>query len=204
MRALQKFINHGIPEYWSPIRLKSLIDLRYGEPLPEDERKHGSHPVYGSNGIVGYHDSYIVKGPGIIIGRKGTAGSVSWSDVSFYPIDTAFYVAIKPAFVKKVDLKWLYYTLSTCGFEKFSGATGVPGLSRNDAYSLIIPLPPLPEQRAIAHLLSSVDDTIEAAHTKIAALHRTKQGLMQQLLTGKLPVSALGGSFSPPPHTEGA
>ena len=79
-----------IPNDWEVKKLGTLIDLKYGKGLKEEDRINGSYPVFGSDGVVGFHDEYLVKGPGIVIGRKGNAGAVNWASKNFYPIDTAF------------------------------------------------------------------------------------------------------------------
>lgn len=66
--------------------------LEYGERLAESSRKEGKYPVLGSNGIIGYHSEYLIKGPGIVVGRKGTIGVVNWSERDFWSIDTTYYV----------------------------------------------------------------------------------------------------------------
>ncbi|MEX0272584.1 restriction endonuclease subunit S, partial [Leptolyngbyaceae cyanobacterium UHCC 1019] len=76
----------GVPEGWRRVSLKTLATLSYGKALKKDDRKLGLVPVYGSSGIVGYHNQSLVDGPGIILGRKGNVGSVFWSSISFYPI----------------------------------------------------------------------------------------------------------------------
>jgi type I restriction enzyme S subunit len=61
---------------WEPCQLKDVIELAYGKSLPERNRKDGFVPVYGSGGIGGYHNTHLVEGPGVIVGWKGTVGSV--------------------------------------------------------------------------------------------------------------------------------
>lgn len=183
MRALQKFLKIGIPSDWESPKLKALCDFNYGIPLAESQRIQGPYPVYGSNGIVGWHEDYFIEGPGIVIGRKGTAGEVTWVNGNFTSIDTTFYITLND---KAMSLKYLFFLMQFCEFDRFTGATGVPGLSRNDAYSLIIPKPPKPEQTAIATILSKVDDAIEATQNTIKAAEKIKKALMQNLLTGKL------------------
>lgn len=73
--------------------------------MPERERVIGIYPVVGSNGIVGYHNRGIVKGPGIVIGRKGSIGAVTWVDQDFWPIDTTYYIKLKK---HNISLKWLF------------------------------------------------------------------------------------------------
>lgn len=82
----------GVPEGWEIVRLKDIVELGYGKALKREDRNGGDYPVYGSSGIVGYHNKFLVKGPGIIVGRKGNVGSIHWTDVDFYPIDTVYFV----------------------------------------------------------------------------------------------------------------
>ena len=82
---------------WKSEKLSNLINLEYGKALKSDERIEGEVAVYGSNGIIGYHNTSIVDFQTIIIGRKGSVGE---SNLSFKPcwvIDTAYYTKIKDA-----------------------------------------------------------------------------------------------------------
>ena len=169
-----------IPKEWEVVRLGEVFSLEYGKGLVEKERENGEYPVYGSNGVVGYHSQCIVKGPGIIIGRKGTIGAVTWSDRNFWPIDTTYYILLK---IVEIDLKWLFYKLLSLKLAKLNMATGTPGLNRELVYKLKIPLPPLPEQQKIAEILSTVDEVIEKLDDSIEKTERFKKGLMHELLT---------------------
>ncbi len=169
-----------IPVDWEVIQLVKVASLEYGASLPERERVKGTIPVYGSNGAVGYHNKKLLDGPGIIIGRKGTVGAVTWAEKNFWPIDTTYYISEKQC---NEHLKWLFYLLSSLHLEKLNTATGIPGLNRNAAYSLNIPLPPFPEQKKIAEILTTVDDAIEEADRIIEKTKELKKGLLQKLLT---------------------
>ena len=74
-----------IPEGWAAKRLDELIELAYGKALKAGDRKGGNIPVFGSNGQVRWHDEKLVAGPGIVIGRKGNPGVVTWSHTDFFP-----------------------------------------------------------------------------------------------------------------------
>ena len=97
-----------IPEGWEVNPLGEIIELAYGKTLRSGERQGGPVPVYGSNGQVGWHNEKLVSGPGIIVGRKGNPGTVTWSHDDFFPIDTTFYVAPKRS---DQALHFLYYAL---------------------------------------------------------------------------------------------
>jgi len=87
--------------------LGDVIELVYGKGLKKEVRTGKGFPVVGSSGIVDYHSEYLVEGPGIVIGRKGTLGKVIYLWDNFYPIDTTYYVRSK---VESVGLLYEYYT----------------------------------------------------------------------------------------------
>ena len=169
-----------IPVDWEVGKLKSVISLKYGEGLPENKREGKPYPVYGSNGIVGYHSKFLVEGPGIIVGRKGSIGSITWSDRDFWPIDTTYYII---ADLNKANFRWLFYHLTYLRLNRLNAATGIPGLNRHVVLEKKITLPPLPEQKKIAEILSTVDKAIEKSDKVIKKTKELKKGLMQELLT---------------------
>lgn len=164
---------------WAIKPLGSIIRLEYGAPLPANARTGEGFPVIGSNGEVGRHKVPYVKRPGIVIGRKGTVGAVTWSSEAFWPIDTTYYV--EP--LEDLDERWCFWLLSSLPLNRLDSSTGVPGLNRNDAYAIEIPVPPLPEQRRIVEILDTVDEAIRQTEALISKLKEMKQGLLHDLLT---------------------
>jgi type I restriction enzyme S subunit len=160
-----------------------LFSLEYGMNLSGDDRSGGCFPVLGSNGIVGYHDTAAVNGPGIVIGRKGSIGKAVWVQGDFWPIDTTYYVVPKTGH----SLRWLYYLLDQLRLETLNSATGVPGLNRDDVYRLKIPVPTEEETVRIAENLSTVDNTIDATRAVIAQTRELKTALLHDLLNNGLP-----------------
>ena len=134
-------------------------------------------PVIGSNGVVGHHDESLISGPGIVVGRKGSAGSAIWIDSDFWPIDTTYYV---DKIAEDIDIQWLYYAISMLRLDKLSEGP-VPGLNRHSAAELAIRLPPRREQRKIAAVLSSVDNAINKTRAVIGQACIVKRALMQEL-----------------------
>ncbi len=108
---------------WQEVELGNVMSLEYGGALKGPDRIEGEYPVFGSSGVVGYHNSYMVEGPSIIIGRKGNAGSVKYSKENCFPIDTTFYINIKNH--NKVDLLFLYYCLSILNMSQVSQHSAV-------------------------------------------------------------------------------
>ena len=100
----------SIESKWDLVRLGDICSFEYGKPLPEDKRTNGNYPVMGSNGRVGFHNECLIKGPSIIVGRKGSAGKVIWENTDCFPIDTTFYVTLKN---NNVLLSYLFLALKT-------------------------------------------------------------------------------------------
>jgi len=199
MRAKKKARNEGrpgykktkvgwIPEEWGCVRLIDLVVLQRGFDLPESKRIEGKIPVYASNGLVGWHNESRVKGPGIVTGRSGSVGKVTYIVRDFWPLNTTLYVKD----FKGNDPLFAYYFLNHLRIERFSNGTGVPTLNRNDVHPYRIPLPPIPEQKKIAEILSAWDRAIEQVGRLIDAKERFKKGLMQKLLTGRMRFAGFG------------
>ncbi len=167
---------------WQKKRLGDVLQLNYGKSLPFKNRVYGIIPVYGSNGIVGSHNKPIVDAPGLIIGRKGSAGQVHRSIVPFCPIDTTFYVTAADA--PDLDLDFLFYLLRHIDLTRITGDVGVPGLNREMAYLESVHFPSaLLEQKKIAHILSTVQRAIEAQERIIQTTTELKRALMHKLFT---------------------
>ncbi|GHU78914.1 hypothetical protein FACS1894145_1950 [Bacteroidia bacterium] len=168
--------NKSTQEY----KLDTIISLEYGVALPEQYRIKGKYPVVGSNGIVGYHNEFLVEAPAIIVGRKGSAGKINWIDENCTPIDTTFFVRL----IDNVEysLKMVYYAMKRLHLEDMSGGTGVPGLNRNDAYSKIIYLPPLFEQQKIISDIEKIEGLITEAQKIINDISPLKTEILKKYL----------------------
>ena len=130
---------------WRVGVLGDAFNFEYGDNLPAAKRSQsGEYPVYGSNGIVGTHDAYLTKEPAIIIGRKGSAGALNIAAGPSWTTDVAYFV--RPP--RDLDLRFTYYLFSTLRLDDL-GKGIKPGLSRKEAYTLSITLPPLAEQKRI-------------------------------------------------------
>jgi type I restriction enzyme, S subunit len=166
-----------IPKGWEVTKIGKVIELAYGKSLRKDERKGGAVPVFGSSGVVGYHDQAMVKGPGIIVGRKGNVGKIYWSQTDFCPIDTVYYVQTS------LPLSYVYYNLQTQNFVNNDAA--VPGLNRNQAHSLSIVIP---KDEILQRFHEISADFFEFNHDltcKNKILYETRDTLLSQIFLGK-------------------
>jgi len=179
-----KFTELGyIPEDWEIHEIGKFAPLQRGFDLPAGKRHEGSYPVVYSNGIVNTHNHFQVKGPGVVTGRSGTLGKVHYIECDFWPHNTSLWVT---KFINS-DPRFVYYIFKYIDFERFASGSGVPTLNRNDAHSFKVAIPSsLKEQITIATILSDMDDELEALEQKLTKACDIKQGMMQQLLTGRI------------------
>ena len=174
-----------IPHGWEVKTLGEVIELAYGKPLKAEDRKNGSVCVYGANGPVGWHDEKLVSGPGIVVGRKGNPGVVTWAHGDFYPIDTTFYV--EPIGACR-SLYFFYYALSLHNLANLSADSAVPGLNRNHVYMSKQVIPAQPVLAAFDSQIAPVFAAIHANEEQSRSLGTVRDTLLPKLLSGELTV----------------
>jgi len=162
---------------WKEYKLGDIITLNYGKSLPVNKRNNGDIPVYSSAGLTGWNDKALVNSKGLIVGRKGSIGKIYKSETPFFPIDTSYFVLPDNDIY---DFDFLFYLLGSIGLDELNEDSAVPGLNRNTVYSQLISLPPLPEQKAIASVLSSLDDKIDLLHQQNKTLEAMAETLFRQ------------------------
>lgn len=145
---------------WEKVKLGEVCSFEYGGAMPEKNRVAGDYPVVGSNGIIGTHNDYLVNGPTIVVGRKGSAGEVNWVEENCFPIDTTYFVKIKDRI--ELELKFLYFVLLDLGLQSLRGGGAVPGLNRKDVYEKEIFLPPLATQKQIVEKIEAERVLVES------------------------------------------
>lgn len=159
---------------WKNVHLSDCLTLGNGKSRP---LSYGNIPVYGGNGILDYCGSYNYSDGTIIIGRVGAyCGSVYISYDKIWISDNA--LSAKP--LKNNDIVFLYYYLLNMGLNQFSEGSSHPLLTHSLLYSLDALIPELDEQRAIAAVLSSLDDKIDMLHRQNATLEAMAEALFRQ------------------------
>ena len=173
------------PEGWEVKALGDVMELAYGKTLKADERKGGSVPVYGSNGQIGKHDKSLVVGPGIVVGRKGNPGIVTWAHTDFYPIDTAFYVVPND---ESMSLLFLFFALAAQDLPSVSADSAVPGLNRNLAYMNTQLVPDKRIMGAFHESASGIFKRICDLQEENRSLAEQRDALLPRLVSGELRV----------------
>ncbi|MBS3908713.1 MAG: restriction endonuclease subunit S [Actinobacteria bacterium] len=173
-------------EDWEDGKLGDVIELHYGKGLKTEERAGSGYPVVGSSGVVDYHTEFLVRGPGIVIGRKGTLGKVIYLWDNFYPIDTTYYVKSK---VESVGLLYDYFLLKTIGFEDMNTDSAVPGLNRDIALSTEIKIPPEDKLHAFNELVADFIGKLKTNRDQIHTLEKLRDTLLPKLMSGEVRVA---------------
>ena len=125
----------------------------------------------------------MVKGPGDVTGRSGTIGKVHFVRDDFWPHNTTLWVTD----FKGNSPEFIYYLLSSLKLQRFETGSGVPTLNRNDIHTYSVRVPLIAdEQTAIATVLSYMDAEIAALEARRDKTRALKQGMMQELLTGRI------------------
>ena len=180
-----------LPKGWEWKQLKTLAPVHYGKGLSEKQRRGGNVPVYGANGVVGFHDVSMTKGQTIVIGRKGSAGAVNWSEIACWPIDTTFFI---DEFPKILYPKFLYKFLRSQQIDRLQQSAAIPGLNRDVLYSIEVPIPypndpdrSLAEQRRIVARLELLLGETRAMREDIQAMRRDLAQVMESVLAEVFP-----------------
>lgn len=180
---------------WTPSTVGAFCPFTYGKGLPDrDRNQSGSFPVVSSAGVIGKHDKPFVHSAGIVIGRKGTIGSLTLLEKPFWPIDTAFFIKDEP---QKRDLYFCYYLLKTLGLDTMNTDSAVPGLNRENAHKLEILVPSLSSQKAIGHFARAYDQQIETLRRQNITLEAIAQRLFRSWFVNFDPVHAKAAGKEP-------
>ena len=173
-------IVNGVPEGWERKQVGDVLTLNYGKALKELDRIEGPIPVYGSSGVVGTHNEALVKGPGIIVGRKGNVGSVYWIESDFWPIDTVYFIE---------SFQSNYFLLHNLQHQSFQNSDGaVPGLNRNYAYSLPVLFPRQMIRLQFEQTVTPIYEQLLKLRTMNHKLKTVRDLLLPKLMSGEITV----------------
>ena len=160
---------------WVEYKLGDVLEIKYGK----DHKKlnDGIIPVYGSGGIMRYADTALYDEESILIPRKGTLNNIFYLNKPFWTVDTLFYTKPNKSLV---NIKFLYYQLSEIDFNALNVGSAVPSLTVSVLNDVLLYLPELQEQKAIANVLSSLDDKIDLLHRQNKTLEAMAETLFRQ------------------------
>lgn len=162
---------------WRYSSLGEILPFKYGKGLPERKRSGtGEFNVVSSAGIAGTHNTALTSEPCVVIGRKGTIGSLHYCPEPVWPIDTTFYVTGS----EQIEIRYAYYFLRTLPLAAMNNDSAVPGLNRSQAEAIKVCIPDIAEQRRIVGLLGTLDDKIESNQTVVTRAEQLIDEIAEQ------------------------
>ena len=170
----------GVPEGWERAFTKEFVEFNYGKALKAGDRIGTKYPVYGSSGIVGYHDKFLVEAPAVIVGRKGNVGSVFISFENAFPIDTVYFIS--------TDLSpyYMYFELKFRTFVNSDAA--VPGLNRTFALSMEMLRPSDSILEKFDAQVSGLFELQRKLNKQSTLLQQARDKLLPKLMSGEIEV----------------
>jgi len=171
----------GFSREWGIKRLGEILKVRHGKSQHDIAEENGQFPILATGGEIGRAKTYLYDKPSVLIGRKGTIDVPQYMDSPFWTIDTLFYTEI----FNNAFPKFVFYRFNLINWYSYNEASGVPSLSAKTIENIEVYLPCVDEQKAIAQVLIDMDAEIEALEQKRDKYKAIKQGMMQELLTGR-------------------
>lgn len=172
----------GFNGEWETKRLREVLTVRHGRSQHGIAVPGGQYPILASGGEIGRSQSFLYNKPSVLIGRKGTIDEPQFVSSPFWTVDTLFYTEISEG----VSAKFIFYKFCLIPWRNYNEASGVPSLNARTVEGIEVQLPNDQEQDAIAAVLSDMDAEIVALESRRDKTHAIKQGMMQQLLTGRV------------------
>jgi type I restriction enzyme S subunit len=172
---------------WSHGNFGDFVHLQRGFDITVAEQRPGAVPVVSSSGISSFHDIAKVKGPGVVTGRKGKLGGVYYLEGGYWPHDTSLWVTD----FKGNDPYFVALYMKAMRLERYDAATSVPTLNRNVVHKLPASFPDPGRQQEIAALMRASEGNSAALQNEVAKLRELKQGLVDDLLAGRVAVSTV-------------
>jgi type I restriction enzyme, S subunit len=174
----------GLPEGWERVPLENALVLQRGFDLPNQSRRDGSIPIYGSTGIGGYHDEARVAAPGVVTGRSGTLGEVHFVRENFWPLNTALWVKE----FRRVTPLYALFLLRTLDLKKYNGGASVPTLDRKSVHRIAILIPPRDLIVRFDKIVTPSFDQIGNLGIQNERLRQARDLLLPRLIDGRIEV----------------
>jgi type I restriction enzyme, S subunit len=178
-------------EGWFETTIGDQITLQRGFDITKKVQRPGQVPVVSSGGIKSFHDTALAAAPGVVIGRKGSLGTVFYLEEKFWPHDTTLWVKD----FKGNDQKFVYYFFKQLDVVQLDSGTANPALNRNLVHPLRVAWPSVLQQKAIVERIDSVSDSIRDLNSlnlkKASSIAELKQSVLQKAFTGELSLKSI-------------
>jgi type I restriction enzyme S subunit len=174
----------GVPQGWERAPLESALVLQRGFDLPTQDRQDGTIPIYGSTGILGYHDKGKAVAPGVVTGRSGTLGEVTYVDEDYWPLNTSLWVKD----FKRVTPLFALFLLREMDLKQFNGGASVPTLDRKSVHRVDVLIPADTMLRAFDEFATDAFAQVKKLESQNQKLRQARDLLLPRLMSGELAV----------------
>lgn len=177
-----------LPEGWEWVRLGSIIHISSGQGLTAaNMNSNGEIPVFGGNGITGRHDSGNVSKRTLVIGRVGYyCGSVHITPQRAWVTDNAFVTTFSET---EINIDFLAWLLKATDLNKEDSATAQPVISGRKIYPIVVPLPPLSQQKLILDKLLELHELCDQLKQRLQIAQQTQQQFTDAVVSSALSYS---------------
>ena len=172
----------GFSGEWIGKSIGDVLTIAHGKSQHSVTDQNGIYPILATGGRIGTANRFLYDKPSVLIGRKGTIDRPQYMDQPFWTVDTLFYSVIH----EPNNAKYLFYQFCLIDWKQHNEASGVPSLNAGTIERIELLVPPPEEQTAIATILSDMDTEIAALEIRLSKTRELKQGMMHNLLTGKI------------------
>jgi type I restriction enzyme S subunit len=173
------YLEH-VPNEWSWMKLGDISTPKQWDNLSTDSFTESGYPVYGANGVVGFYSKYNHENRVIAISCRGACGDVHLTKP--YSFVTSNAMCLDNVSDDVLDT-FLFYGLQYRSLKDTITGSAQPQITRQSLQNVCLPIPPLPEQKKIASILTSVDEVMENTQKQIDKLQELKRATMNELLT---------------------
>lgn len=169
-----------LPQGWAWTRFGQLFRVTSGDGLSRNQMQDGDIPVFGGNGITGYHNDSNVDKPTVVIGRVGYyCGSVHLTPAKAWITDNAFFTIYDE---DKLFQNFVVWLLKTINLQENTSATAQPVISGSKIYPILIPLPPFNEQYRIVAKINELMEICDQLKTNLQQSQETQVQLTDALI----------------------
>ena len=174
----------GVPEGWSRTNINEILTFHRGYDLTKNEMKAGRYPVVGSTTVIGYHNEFKIKGPGIVTGRSGSLGKYQFIWDNFWPHNTSLYISD----YKDHNIFFVYSLLQTVDFASLNNGGAIPTLNRNVLSNIEVIEPTDELQEMFAKIAEAQYRKIRNLEKQNSQLKMARDVLLPKLMSGEVEV----------------
>ena len=172
----------GVPEGWSRTNINEILTFHRGYDLTKNEMKAGRYPVVGSTTVIGYHNEFKIKGPGIVTGRSGSLGKYQFIWDNFWPHNTSLYISD----YNDHNIFFVYSLLQTVDFASLNNGGAIPTLNRNVLSNIEVIEPTDELQEMFAKIAEAQYRKIRNLEKQNNQLKMARDVLLPKLMSGEV------------------